>query len=245
MNHKKIVSNVRWFLIGVIAIGAIAAITNYAYAGGSKPVNQQHQGQVQGQAQAQIAEGGHGGSSKAVGVGGGGGQGGHGGSGGTATNEGIDNTTSISSNTENNSSNVVLVPNNNTESCIRVWGLAFGKNGESGALGVPWRSARCDYEQAADDAFAAGERELGWFWKCRNKSLYRVFRKTGMTKDQAMNACHRNAVGHVTSASTIQGLTAKVERLENQVASHNDSMNRVAEECRESADRAHHSCVNK
>lgn len=134
-----------------------------------------------------------------------------GGDGGSASNDG--NNTEINSRTENNSSNVVLVPNNNTESCIRVWGIAFGKNGETGALGIPWRSSRCDYEQAADDAFAAGERELGWFWKCQNKSLYKTFRLDGMSKDEAKVQCHQKAVGHITAMHTIDELRSRIDIL--------------------------------
>lgn len=160
-----------------------------------------------------------------------------------STNEGNDNSNTI--NTENNSSNVVMVPNNNTESCVRVWGLAFGRNGESGALGIPWRSAKCDYEQAADDAFAAGEREWGWFWKCQNKNLAKSFKLDGDSWDEAMHRCHTKAVGHVTAFRQIDELREHIATLESQIAQHNDRMNTVAEECRESAERAHATCVDK
>lgn len=117
---------------------------------------------------------------------------------------------------ENNSSNVVLVPNNNTESCVRVFGLAFGRNGESGALGVPWRSKACDYEQAADDAFAAGERELGWFWKCHNKSLAKPFKGKDESWESAIQDCHAKAVGEVTNMRTIESLKSELEFIENE-----------------------------
>lgn len=131
---------------------------------------------------------------------------------------------------ENNSSNVVLVPNNNTESCVRVFGLAFGKNGESGAIGFPWRSKACDYEQAADDAFAAGERELGWFWKCQNKSLAKVFRLDGMGWDEAKHQCHLKAVGTVDAYATIDKLKSDLAFIQNE--------RRIEQEqCKESVDR--------
>lgn len=137
---------------------------------------------------------------------------------------------------ENNSSNVVLVPNNNTESCIRVWGFAWGENGTSGALGVPWRSKACDYEQAADDAFAAGERELGWYWKCHNKTLYKPFLSRGKdtTRDEenvaAISACHARAVGEITKNDTIANLRNQLEFLQNEQAIER-------EKCKESKDR--------
>jgi len=130
---------------------------------------------------------------------------------------------------ENNSSNVVLVPNNNTESCVRVFGLAFGKNGESGAVGFPWRSKACDYEQAADDAFAAGERELGWFWKCQNKNLYRTFKLDGMTNDEAKLECHKKAVGMNSALATIEDLERRLEAAED-LAEFRQSHKEVCEE---------------
>ena len=115
---------------------------------------------------------------------------------------------------ENNSSNVVLVPNNNTESCVRVWGIAFGRDADSAALGIPWRSKACDYEQAADDAFAAGARELGWFWKCQNQSLAKGFKQDGMSMDEARNECHRKAVGDINAHETIDQLKRTIDFLQ-------------------------------
>ncbi len=69
--------------------------------------------------------------------------------------------------------NIVMVPNNNTESCLRVFGIMFSNQQGGGGLGIPWRSKKCDYEQAADDAFAQGEQKLGWYWKCQNPNLYK------------------------------------------------------------------------
>ena len=136
--------------------------------------------------------------------------------GGSATNEGIDIDASDNSRVENNNTSIVLVPNNNTESCIRVWGIAFGRDGAAGSIGIPWRSAACDFEQAADDAFAAGERDLGWFWKCKNKNLYKGFKLDGMSKDEAMHNCHLRAVGYVDAYSTIDNLREQIEFLNNE-----------------------------
>lgn len=155
----------------------------------------------------------------------------------TSSNDGVQ-VGGDTSNVENNSSTVVLVPNNNTESCVRVFGLAFGKDGSSGALGVPWRSAACDFEQAADDAFAAGERELGWFWKCKNKNLYKGFRLDGMSKDEAMHQCHVKAVGYVTAMKTIDELRSQLEFVENEReierAKCRESTNRISKAWQES-----------
>ncbi len=92
---------------------------------------------------------------------------------------------------ESSNTNVVLVPNNNTEHCLRVWGISFGNGNGGGGIGVPYRSKKCDYEQAADDAFAAGERSLGWWWKCQNPSLHKRWRIKG-EEDQylAADRCH-------------------------------------------------------
>jgi len=122
----------------------------------------------------------------------------------SATNEG--NALSVNSRYESGPADLVLVPNNNTENCLRVFGFSFGNREGSGMLGVPFRSKSCDYEQAADDAFAAGERELGWFWKCQNKSLYKTFQLDGMSKDEAKDLCHRKAVGEIGNVQTIEAL---------------------------------------
>ena len=113
------------------------------------------------------------------------------------------------SNVENNSSTVVLVPNNNTENCLRVFGLAFGQDGSSGALGVPWRSKACDYGKAADAAAAYGNHDLAWYWRCHNKSLYGPFvnRQEGVSrkdeKASAIQACHERMAGENANMRTI------------------------------------------
>lgn len=83
--------------------------------------------------------------------------------------------------------NVVMVPNNNTESCLRVIGLSFANTSGGGGLGIPLRSKKCDYEAAADDAFAQGQMNIGWFWKCQNKALYKKF---GSAEE-----CHSSMMG--------------------------------------------------
>jgi len=179
-----------------------------------------------------------------------GGAGGDGGAGGSAhaTNEGVTVDASDHSSIENNSSNIVLVPNNNTENCLRVIGLAFGKNGESAAFGWPYRSKKCDFEGAADDAFAAGERELGWFWKCENPNLYKSFRDKGESKDSAKAECLIKMVGGVTAVKTISTLTEQLEFSENErrIArqKHTESSERLTQACNESKDRILESCVN-
>jgi hypothetical protein len=151
----------------------------------------------------------------------------------SASNGDVSVDASDTSNVENNSSNVVLVPNNNTESCVRVFGLAFGKNGESGAIGFPWRSKNCDFEQAADDAFAAGERELGWFWKCQNKNLYKIFLHDGMADDEAKLECHKKAVGMASALATIDDLQRRLEAADAQI----DLLRRHEKVCDESLER--------
>lgn len=134
---------------------------------------------------------------------------------------------------ENNSSNVVLVPNNNTENCLRVWGIAFGKDGSSGALGVPWRSKACDYEQAADDAFAGGERDLGWFWKCHNKNLYKPFRSKDESVDSAIADCHTRMLATTSTSDVVRKLEEQLSAAENMI----ELQERHKAVCDESLDR--------
>ena len=191
----------------------------------------QDQGQDQGQSQGQdqTAHGGAGGE-------------------GTANNEGIDVQVDASDNstttTENNSSNIVLVPNNNTENCLRVWGLAFGKNGESAALGLPFRSKKCDYEQAADDAFAQGERELGWFWKCENSNLSKSFKD----HDDPSAACLNRMLGGMSATTTITTMTETIETLLEEARSRDSLYKRQAAElktaCSDEKNRMLAACMN-
>lgn len=119
-------------------------------------------------------------------------EGGAGGAGGaaSATNDGVQNSTEINSRTENNSTNIVLVPNNNTENCLRVWGLSFGRDGTAGGIGVPTRSAACDFEQAADDAAALGNHRLAWYWRCHKKNIYKPFKQKGEDNQTAITQCY-------------------------------------------------------
>lgn len=209
---QRTANNITAFIAGILAFVCFYMLFNEAGATGTKPHSQdqdqsQQQDQSQGQDQAQ---------SQTINIGGGGEPLADGGDLSMVTDDDITIDASESNNIENNSSNVVLVPNNNTESCLRVWGIAFGKNGESAALGIPWRSKQCDFEQAADDAFAAGERELGWFWKCQNKSLYRIFRLDGMSDDEAKHECHKKAVGHVSNLQTIDKLKSDLAFIQNE-----------------------------
>ena len=154
----------------------------------------------------------------------------------SATNEG--NALSVNSSYESGPADLVLVPNNNTENCLRVFGFSFGNREGSGMLGVPFRSKSCDYEQAADDAFAAGERELGWFWKCQNKSLYKTFQLDGMSKDEAKDLCHRKAVGEIGKIQTIEALKDDLAFLQRE-------REIEREKCEASKDRIVGACFNK
>ena len=148
--------------------------------------------------------GGHGGSGGEGGDGGAGGHGGDGGEGGQADASAqasagaeahtgpIDNSSgggSATVSTESNNTNVVLVPNNNTAGCLRVWGLAFGNGDGAASLGIPTRDKACDYEAAADDAAATGDHDIAWFWRCHKKSLYSQFKDRGEDTDTAVLQC--------------------------------------------------------
>lgn len=126
--------------------------------------------------------------------GGDGGDGGAGGAGGTgyggeatASNEGVSAEFNDNSSYENNNTNVVLVPNNNTAGCMRVWGVSFGNHEGAAALGMPFRDGACDYEAAADDAAAIGQHEIAWYWRCHKRNLYKTF--GGAKADSKILAC--------------------------------------------------------
>ena len=76
---------------------------------------------------------------------------------------------------EGGAPDIVMVPNNNTEPCLRVIGIMFSGTSGGAGIGWPYRSKMCDFEAAADDAFAQGQIDIGWFWKCKNKNLYKDF----------------------------------------------------------------------
>lgn len=230
---------------------AFAWVSIPAFAsGGSNDDDTQGQDQYQDQEQGQeqTATGGN----ATINIGGSGGvdgqsTGGEGGDGvlnSNASNEGIDVDASDHSSVENNSSNIVLVPNNNTENCLRVWGLAFGKNGESAALGLPFRSKKCDYEQAADDAFAQGERELGWFWKCENSNLSKSFRD----HDDPSAACLDRMLGGMRATQTITTQTQTIETLLEEARSRDSLYRRQAAElktkCSDEKNRMLEACMN-
>lgn len=90
---------------------------------------------------------------------------------------GVDVAVDSSDITFNNSGNndTVFVPNNNTESCLRVFGIAVPTKDGAAILGLPWRSSPCDLEASADDAFAQGNIALGWMFKCKMKSNRKAF----------------------------------------------------------------------
>jgi hypothetical protein len=92
-------------------------------------------------------------------------------------------------NSESSNTNVVLVPNNNTAGCMRVYGFSFGNGDGAGGLGVPFRDKACDYELAADDAAAAGEHDIAWFWRCHKKHLWQAYRDRGESEEDAIGQC--------------------------------------------------------
>lgn len=105
----------------------------------------------------------------------------------TASNDGV--TVESTDNSENNNTNVVLVPNNNTAGCMRVFGISFGTHDGAAALGAPFRDEACDFEQAADDAAARGDHKIAWWWRCHKKNLYKTFKQKGDTKEMAHLKC--------------------------------------------------------
>lgn len=196
--------------LGAIAIVIFAlacvVIPIQATAGGSTPRcddgscndTEQHQGQLQGQGQhqgqgqRQHAEGGDGGNAT-------GGAAYADATGGEASanamsganNEGVDVSNNTTFSSESNNTNVVLVPNNNTSNCMRVWGISFGTSDGAAGLGLPTRDKSCDFEQAADDAAATGNHEIAWYWRCHKPNLYKTFRQRGEEDRSAIMDCFR------------------------------------------------------
>jgi hypothetical protein len=205
-------------LLVVIALGAYAASALATEKGPPKgppstPPGHAKQGQVQGQGQSQD-------QNVTVNVGNGGGQPAAMNVGDTAFDASMDigdttvNQGDTTFNSENNSTNVVLVPNNNTESCLRVWGLSWGNSSGAGGIGIPHRSAPCDYEQAADDAAAIGDHDMAWFWRCHKKNVYKPFRVKGGTKEDAVQSCHAKMVQFLDQGTMQQ----RINKLEEQKA---------------------------
>lgn len=168
--------------------------------------------------------------------------------GSSVVNEGV--SANITQNYESGVPDTVLVPNNNTATCISVLGISAANDSGSGMLGIPlpekllwWETptATCNYEGAADDAFAAGEREMGWFWKCHVKSLWRPFRDKGEKKADAIRDCHKYAVGEVTDQQLISSLRNQLEfeRNERSIERANctESKNRMSAAWKESCEK--------
>jgi len=100
---------------------------------------------------------------------------------------------SVEFNTSNESHNTVMIPNNNTESCLRVFGLGFPTSQGSVVLGLPWRSGPCDLEASADDAFAQGNLALGWMFKCKMKANKKAFGTEANCLSQTVEAIDMKA----------------------------------------------------
>lgn len=187
----------------------------------------QHQGQQQGQSNAVTVE------TAAAG--------------GAANNEG--NELSVNSTYESGPADLVLVPNNNTESCLRVFGFAFGNTDGSGMFGVPWRSKQCDYKGFASDADAQGNIALGWFWRCHMKTAYKTFKSKGESVESAVTDCQTkmiDAVGMVRTISTLrEQLTTVNEMRELDNESYKERMVLQRQLCEESNNRVHEACQTK
>ena len=154
---------------------------------------------------------------------------------GSTTLEGGDTTF----NSTNKSSNVVLVPNNNTENCLRIWGISFGNSSASGGIGYPHRSAACDYEQAADDAAAVGDQNLAWYWRCHKRNIRKPFKGKGVSSAQATEACHAK----MTQFMDVGTLAMRNSELERRVQILLDEREFDSDRCEESKDRIMAGCV--
>jgi len=150
-----------------------------------------------------------------------------------SSNEG--NELSVNSTYESGPGDLVLVPNNNTENCLRVFGFAFGNDQASGMLGLPWRSKNCDFKGLAADAAAYGDHDTAWYWRCHMKSAYKTFKDRGETKEVAIEQCHAKMVGGVSNLKKIENLQEGVKTLLNENIIErkkcDESKNRIMESC--------------
>lgn len=131
-----------------------------------------------------------------------------------ANNEG--NSLEVNTKYESGPANLVLVPANNTSTCIKVWGFSGGNREGSTMFGWPTRDKQCDFQKAADDAAATGDHETAWFWRCQKKSLYKPFKAKGVSKADAINACHVRMIGEVGKVDTINRLRDNLRVLSNE-----------------------------
>lgn len=162
----------------------------------------------------------------------------------SVNNEG--NSLSVSSNYEAQAPDVVLIPNNNTERCLRVWGLSFSNQSGGGGIGVPMRSRECDLEAAADDAFAQGNIDLGWMLKCKQKSMKKAFANGGNWKQVGEKNCFSTAMEANSQLRTINTLTDRLTEVntlrETELKQYRDSRERLTEECSLSKNRLLEAC---
>jgi len=117
----------------------------------------------------------------------------------------------------------VFVPNNNTESCLRVFGIAVPTKDGAAILGLPWRSSPCDLEASADDAFAQGNVALGWMFKCQMKANKKAM--------GGYEAC-------VANATDTNALYRELEKLKKQNKTLMEERQIERGECAEAKDRA-------
>lgn len=97
-------------------------------------------------------------------------------------------------NSESTNTNVVVVPNNNTANCMRVFGISFGNGDVATGLGYPHRDKACDFEQAADDAAATGNHKIAWWWRCHKPALYKTFKSKGTSSEMAQLSCWNSMI---------------------------------------------------
>ena len=112
-----------------------------------------------------------------------------------SSSDNIGNDQSMSYQVEAGAPDIVLVPNNNTSNCQRVYGISFSTQEGGAGAGWPYRDKDCDFEQAADDAAANGQHTIAWFWRCHKKALYKQFNGRAKHKEQQIQECHKRMMG--------------------------------------------------
>lgn len=177
-------------------------------------VQQQRQGQQQGQQQRATAKAVAGSESFSEGS--------------SATS---DNSIDISNVQPRQVPDLVLVPHNNTASCTRVFGFGGANPNAAIQFGYAYESRSCVYEQDADDAMAAGQFEIAYFWDCHKKTSYKPFRRKGGSKEQAIEACYQRMMQlHVVVPRETPAPT-QIQVDVTDDCNHDETHNRIFEKC--------------
>ena len=143
-----------------------------------------------------------------------------------------DNSFSTSTVVKARAPDIVMVPNNNTSNCMKVYGLSFSTREGGAGIGWPYRDKSCDFESAADDASAQGQHTIAWYWRCHKKNLYKQFGKNSHHKEQRIQACHQRMMQLIVTQPVTAAFPDDPDPLVNP-CKHKEIHSRIFEKCQE------------